>query len=112
MFVRPHPEVAARVIAGLRAFGAPLEAHGVAVDDFARPGAVYQMGLVPRRIDVLTQISGVTFDEAVEEATRVESRGVAFRVIGRAALLVNKRASARPKDLEDVRLLDAVARED
>jgi predicted nucleotidyltransferase len=108
VFVRPHPEVAARVIAGLRAFGAPLAAHGVAVDDFARPGTVYQMGLVPRRIDVLTEISGVTFDEAVLEATRVESRGVAFRVIGRSALLVNKRASARPKDLEDLRLLDAL----
>lgn len=64
------------------------------------------MGLVPRRIDVLTAISGVSCDQAVREATRVEWRGVVFRVIGRAALLVNKRASARPKDIEDVRLLD------
>lgn len=107
VFVRPDPEVAVRVIAGLRAFGAPLVAHGVGVDDFARPGTVYQMGLVPRRIDVLTEISGVSFEEAVREAIRLEVRGVTLRVIGRAALLTNKRASARPKDLEDVRLLDA-----
>lgn len=65
--------------------------------------------LVPRRIDVLTEISGVSFEEAVREATRVEARGIAFRVIGRSALLANKRASARPKDLEDVRLLEAAA---
>lgn len=109
VFVRPDAEVAARVVTGLRAFGAPLMAHGVGVDDFARRGTVYQMGLVPRRIDILTEISGVSFDEAVREATRVETGGVAFRVIGRAALLTNKRASARPKDIEDVRLLEAAA---
>lgn len=109
VFVRPEPEVATRVVAGLLAFGAPLAAHHVGADDFARRGTVYQMGLVPRRIDVLTEISGVSFEEAVRNATRVEVQGIAFRVIGRDALLVNKRASGRPKDLEDVRLLEAAA---
>lgn len=64
VWVRPTPENAARVVTALEAFGAPLHAHGVGANDFERPGTVYQMGLPPRRIDVLTQISGVAFDEA------------------------------------------------
>ena len=44
-------------------FGAPLEAHGVSQGDFALPGYVYQIGLPPRRIDILTQVSGLNFEE-------------------------------------------------
>ncbi len=106
VLVRPDPAVAARVIEGLRAFGAPLATHAVGVTDFAREGTVYQMGLPPRRIDVLTSISGVGYEEAAADAVTVTVSGVRFRVIGRAALLVNKRASGRPKDLEDVRRLE------
>jgi hypothetical protein len=98
-----------RVVAALRAFGAPLAAHGVSAADFARAGTVYQLGLPPRRIDILTMISGVTFEQAWADSVRVEVGGVGFRVPSRAALLVNKRASGRPKDLEDVRRLELAA---
>ena len=64
LFVRASSENAGRVFDALIKFGAPLAAHGVQAADFARPGTVYQIGLPPRRIDVLTEISGVTFDEA------------------------------------------------
>jgi Nucleotidyl transferase of unknown function (DUF2204) len=108
VFVRPDPAVALRVIDGLLAFGAPLVTHAITAADFSKPGTVYQMGLPPSRIDILTSISGVGYGDAAREAIAVETRGVRFRVIGRRALLDNKRASGRPKDLEDVRRLESL----
>jgi hypothetical protein len=101
LFVRPTPANAARVFAALARFGAPLEAAGVTPADFARPGTVYQIGLPPRRVDVMTEISGVTFDDAWSSRTtaEVDRRAVAF--IGRAALLRNKEATGRLKDAAD-----------
>jgi hypothetical protein len=102
LFVRPGPANARRVLEALIRFGAPLDAAGVTAADFERPGTVYQIGLPPRRIDILTEISGVTFDEAwVSRVTgEVDGRTVSF--IGRAALLKNKAAAGRPQDLADV----------
>ncbi|WP_106088506.1 hypothetical protein [Enhygromyxa salina] len=68
---------------------------------------MYQLGLPPRRIDLLTSISGINFDGAWAESLTVETEGVVFRVPSRDALLINKRASGRPKDLDDVRRLEA-----
>jgi hypothetical protein len=111
IFVRPTDENSNRVVAALRAFGAPLAAHGITAADFARAGTVYQLGLPPRRIDILTLISGVTFEQASADSMRVTVGDVEFRVPSRAALLVNKRASGRPKDLEDAQRLEHVDRE-
>jgi hypothetical protein len=55
VWVRAERENAKRVVAALETFGAPLRAHGVSAADFELLGTVYQMGLPPRRIDVLTQ---------------------------------------------------------
>jgi hypothetical protein len=73
VFVRPSPENATRVLSALARFGAPLEAAGLTAVDFTRPGTVYQIGLPPRRIDVMTEISGLTFDEAWARASRPRS---------------------------------------
>lgn len=102
LFVRPTPSNAERLFQALARFGAPLQAAGVTAADLAQPGAVYQIGLPPRRIDLLTEISGVSFDEAWASrvATEVEGRTVPF--IGRDALLKNKQAAGRPKDLADI----------
>jgi hypothetical protein len=102
LFVRATPGNAERVFAALARFGAPLEAAGIGVSDFASPGVVYQIGLPPRRIDVLTEISGVTFDEVWESrmTTELEGRSVSF--IGRTALVKNKQATGRPQDVADV----------
>lgn len=106
LFVRPSADNASKVFEALGRFGAPLAAHGVDAADFARPGAVYQIGLPPRRIDVLTQISGLTFEDvwASRVDTQVDGRRVPF--IGREALLKNKTAAGRPKDLADVARLE------
>ena len=93
LFVRPTPDNAERVFAALARFGAPLEAAGIDAADFARPALVYQIGLPPRRIDVLTEISGVSFDEVWESRLTVDIEGRSIGFIGRAALLKNKRAA-------------------
>jgi hypothetical protein len=89
----------------LARFGAPVQAAGVAEQDFATPGIVYQIGLPPSRIDVLTEISGVSFAEAwaTREVTALE--GVSVPFIGRDAFVRNKLATGRPKDLVDARRL-------
>lgn len=109
VFVRTSPENARRVVAALASFGAPLRAHNINAVDFEQPNMVYQMGLPPRRIDILTTISGVEFSDAEVGAVDVEVGDLRFRVPSRASLLANKRASGRPKDLEDVRRLEASA---
>ena len=102
LFVRATPENAELVFAALGQFGAPLEAAGVAAGDFAQPGLVYHIGLPPRRIDVLTEISGVTFDEAWQSRVTVDVDGRTVGFIGRTALLKNKQAAGRPQDIADV----------
>jgi hypothetical protein len=101
IFVRAEPKNADRVFGALARFGAPLASSGVTSADFARPGSVYQIGLPPRRIDILTQISGVTFDEAWASRVSGEVEGRTIGFIGRDALLKNKEATGRPKDLAD-----------
>jgi hypothetical protein len=105
VFIHPTPENAARVWRALARFGAPVQAAGVAEQDFATPGIVYQIGLPPSRIDVLTEISGVSFAEAwaTREVTALE--GVSVPFIGRDAFVRNKLATGRPKDLVDARRL-------
>ena len=105
VFIRPTLVNADRVFAALARFGAPLESAGVTAADFARAGTVYQIGLPPRRIDIMTEISGVTFDEAWESRVSAEVDGRAVAFIGRTALLKNKVAAGRPKDIADVERL-------
>lgn len=105
VFVSPDAENALRVLRALRAFGAPVGAHGLTKDDLARPGTVYQMGLPPRRIDILNEISGCSFDEVWARRVLVDLDDLQLPVIGREDLVTNKRASGRPKDLLDVELL-------
>ncbi len=87
----------------LQRFGSPL--HDLTVADLATPDIVFQIGLPPRRIDILTSITGVTFAEAWPERVEATYGDVRFAVIGRRALIQNKLALGRPKDVLDVDLL-------
>ena len=91
---------AKRIMRALAGFGAPLQE--VAEDDFSRPGIVFQIGVPPGRIDVLTELTGITFDDAWpdRESGRFGSLTVDF--IGRDAFIRNKRATGRAKDLGDL----------
>ena len=103
IWIDATPENAERVHRALAAFGAPLTELSVA--DLTRPETVFQIGVVPRRIDILTSITGVTFAEAWPHRSEARYEGVRFPIIGVEALVRNKAALGRPKDLLDLDLL-------
>ena len=105
VWIDRSPENAARVWRALDAFGAPAAALGVRTADLETPDVVVQIGLPPRRIDVLTGVTGLEFDAAW--ASRVVHRVGELEVpfLGRDALVRNKRASGRYKDLGDLEAL-------
>ena len=104
IWVEAAPAAAPRVVRALLAFGAPADLIGV--DDFSAPRVTVQLGVAPNRIDILTAISGVEFEEAWSD--RIESRYAdqPIWVIGRDHLRRNKRASGRDQDLVDAKLLE------
>jgi len=97
-------ENAPRVLEALRDFGAPL--HDLDVADMASPGVVYQIGLPPLRIDVLTALSGIDFETAWPGRILADFDGVEVPVIGREDFIANKRATGRLKDRADAERLD------
>jgi Nucleotidyl transferase of unknown function (DUF2204) len=107
-WVRPTEENAKRVWEALTNFRAPRNA--VSVSDFAVSDTVFQIGLPPRRIDLITSISGVEFDEAWAERVGAELAGYEVFVLSHRHLVHNKLASGRPKDLADVDWLNRRAK--
>ena len=106
VWIQPDPENAGRVWAALLEFGAPITALGLSEADLAAPDMVFQLGIPPRRIDILTSITGVRFEQAWPERRvyRIEELDLPF--LGRSALLDNKRATGRAKDRADVETLE------
>jgi hypothetical protein len=99
-FLRRAASNAERVLQALRMFG--FGALDITVDDLVTPGRVIQLGYEPNRIDLITSISGVEFDDAWDDRVEGEMDGVPVNLIGRAALLRNKAATGRSKDLIDL----------
>ena len=103
LWVRRSSENAGRVLQALSVFGAPLS--DVETEDFQTPDTVFQIGVSPRRIDILTTISGVDFQEAWPERMEIELEGLTISVLGRKHLIQNKRALGRPQDQADINRL-------
>ncbi len=99
IFVKPDLENASKLYRTLEKFGAPLEK--VSPDDFAEPGIILQIGVVPRRIDILTKIDGITFDEASKGREIIKIENLMIPVISRQNLIINKLATGREKDKID-----------
>jgi hypothetical protein len=93
---------AGRVFDALVRFGAPMATMAVTREDFSKPDQVVQIGLPPRRIDLLTSISGVLFEDAWSDRLVHDVDGLLVPFIGRAAFVKNKRATRRAKDLADL----------
>lgn len=108
VLVRPTKENAQHVMDALIRFGAPVTAHRITASDFEIPGMVYQVGLPPNRIDLLTKLSGVEFDECLDGAVSAKVGTQQVRFIGLRTQIKNKRASGRKKDLADVEVLEAL----
>lgn len=104
LWVEPSDENAVRVVRALAAFGAPLSS--VSAADFSTPGVVYQIGVAPGRVDILTDLSGLTFTEAWSGRVRRPFGGLEVDVIGRDAFVKNKRATGRARDLADIEGLE------
>lgn len=73
---------------------------------------MFQIGVVPCRIDILTRIRGIDFDSAWATRLDAEIEGIPVHFLGRAALIANKQSVARPKDLADVAALVAMEPDD
>src|SRR5947209_7565019 len=86
---RPEPGNAKRVISALRAFGAPLQA--LTETDLTTGGVTFQIGLPPLRIDILTTITGVEFDEAWPHRMETKFADQPVSVLSKQHLLQNKR---------------------
>ncbi len=106
VLIRATPLNSERVYRALAEFGAPVEAFQVQAEDFVTYGGVLQIGLPPRRIDVLNRADGITFDEAIAEGASFTLAGRKIPVIGRAALIKNKRAAGRAQDLADIEAIE------
>lgn len=105
IWIDPSPENVERVWSALGAFGAPTDALGIQQADLTQPDIVAQFGLPPYRIDLLTGVSGVTFDEAWPKRVEELFEGVRAPFIGRDELIRNKRATGRTRDLADLESL-------
>lgn len=103
VFVDPTPANARRLRAALVDFGFGNDAPDV--ETLATPGKVFMLGRTPYRIDVLTGIDGVTFAEAWKSRVSIQLTDNVVQVIGRSALMANKLAAGRPKDLADLVML-------
>jgi len=79
---------------------------GLSKDDFAQPDQVIQLGVAPNRIDILTGLTGLQFDEAWASRVGLELDGLRLPFIDRDSLRRNKLATGRPQDLADAQLLD------
>lgn len=107
IFVRAAPDNASSLMRTLARFGAPLS--GVSESDFATEGIVFQIGNSPRRIDILTRISGVEFENAYTSRKVVVVEGLEIPVISLDDLIANKRASGRTQDLADLEKLQSLS---
>ena len=106
VWIHTDPVNAERVWEALRRFGAPVETLGTTLGDLARPGLVLQIGLSPRRIDILTGLTGVDFDSAWRSRVVHRVGSVEIPFLDRETLIRNKRATGRLRDLADVERLE------
>jgi len=104
IWVEPSAENSERVYRSMEAFGAPL--HEIDDATFATPGVVFQIGVAPRRIDIITTISGVEFNEAYQQRQIVEIEGLSITILSLYDLIRNKKATGRDKDRLDADQLE------
>ena len=104
VWIRPTAHNARQVIGALKEFGAPL--HDLQEADLSAPGVIFQIGVAPVRIDILTSIDGVDFAEAWQSRFTTRFADQAVAVLCEAHLIRNKRAAGRAQDLADVEWLE------
>jgi len=100
IWLNPSPKNAELILQSVIEFG--FSSYGLTQADFTKPGNVIQLGYPPLRIDLLTEIDGVTFDECFKNRKEVIIEDLKVNFIGYKDLLKNKRESGRPRDIDDI----------
>jgi len=103
ILVRPDPENAQRVLSALDEFG--FASVGLTKEDFARPDQIVQLGVPPVRIDIITSLTGVSWEEVFAGRGPGTYGDIPVYYIGREQFIANKRAIGRKRDLADLEAL-------
>lgn len=104
LWIMPSLENAEAVMRALRRFGAPLQ--DLSREDLQKEDIVFQIGVAPRRIDIITSASGLNFEEAYERSLTVNIEGIKVHVPSVENIIKNKKAAGRTRDLADVEALE------
>ena len=105
IFIKTDQKNSQAIYNALLKFGAPLSQ--MSPQDFESDDLIFQIGLAPRRIDIITHIDAVSFQEALKAAMIIEIDELKVPVISKSALIKNKRSTGRAKDLLDVETLES-----
>lgn len=103
ILVNPNIENANRIIAALEEFG--FGSLGLKTEDFISPDVVIQLGYPPIRIDLLTSITGISWDEAYKNSVKGLYGDINVKYLGKKEFIINKRILGRKKDLADIESL-------
>ncbi|MBU0678836.1 MAG: nucleotidyltransferase [Verrucomicrobia bacterium] len=106
IWVLPSPDNAQAVLRAVGRFGSPL--HDLSPEDLEKDDTVFQIGVAPRRIDIITGASGLCFKDAYAHSAEVMIEGITVRIPSIEDLIQNKRASGRTKDKADAEALEAL----
>jgi hypothetical protein len=100
IFVKPDPKNAEKILAALEEFG--FSSLDLTKSDFEDPDKVVQLGVAPVRVDLITSLTGVTWQQANKGKVEGTYGDVPVYYIGRKDFLVNKKTLGRKKDLADI----------
>ncbi|MGO9939682.1 MAG: nucleotidyltransferase [Terracidiphilus sp.] len=103
VWVRNSAQNSIRVVAALKQFGAPLDHDVITAETFTGKQVVYQIGIAPVRVDILTEITAVEFSDAWQRKVASTFFGIPVHFISLDDLLTNKRALGRDSDLTDLK---------
>ena len=108
IWILADSENAKKVYSAVAEFGAPVSE--MKPEEFAEYGMIFQIGVAPCRVDIISKISGVSYADAVTRAVPKTIDGIPVRIISLDDLIANKKASGRAKDLADVEVLEGCRR--
>ena len=103
LWIMPSLDNAEAVLRALKRFGAPLEELTIA--DLQKEDTVFQIGVAPRRIDLITGVSGLQFEKAFAHSLEIDIEGIKIHILSVDDLIQNKNTTGRIKDLADVEVL-------
>ncbi|MDR2972735.1 MAG: nucleotidyltransferase [Bacteroidales bacterium] len=106
LWVMPDPKNATLVLQALESFGAP--ACDLSTEELQKEDLIFQIGVAPRRIDIITSIDGLKFEEAFTRSQLIDIEGIPVHVLSVPDLIINKRAAGRLKDLADIEALQNI----